>query len=193
VSHPKTAQLRFGIVTKVDPKKHLLKARLPEQGDLETHWLAMLGRWTFKDRHYGLPMVGAQVALLTDACCEDGVCLGSIYSQEDKIPPGFDEFQFGARFEDLAILKYHKKKHELTVDLSACQGKVIVLCKDAEVTATGTLKVYAKEIELKAPVITLEGAVTVRGSLQQVVAAPPPPPPIPPPPPPEPPDPPPPT
>lgn len=148
--HPKTGQFRFGIVAEVDAPTHRVRVRLPDQGDLVTHWLTVPGRTAMKDRHYGLPAVGSQVALLTDRHCEEGVCLGAVYSDPDPIPDGADAEQFGTWFEDGSIIRYHKGEHGLLVDLSACQGALTIKCQSARIEAT----------DLTAQVTTLNATAT---------------------------------
>ncbi len=83
-THPKGAQFRFGVVDQVDAARARVRVRLPEQADLLTTWIPVVSPLAHQDRILALPRVGAQVALLTDACCEDGVCLGSIYSNRGR-------------------------------------------------------------------------------------------------------------
>jgi len=123
-AHPKTGQFRFGIVTEVDAARARVKVRLPDQGDLVTKWIPVTTQTTSKDRHYGMPEPGSQVALLTDQFCEDGVCLGSIYSNPHPIPAGAGAGQFGTWFEDGTVIRYNKTTHGLLVDLSATHGPV---------------------------------------------------------------------
>ena len=186
-AHPKTGQFRYGIVTEVDAARARIKVRLPEQGDLVTTWLPMTSPTAMKDRHYGLPEPGSQVALLTDALCEDGVVLGSIYSDPDPIPGGADAAQFGTWFEDGTIIRYHKGEHGLLVDLSAAQGAITIQCQAASVTAEtvsvqaetvsvttagaglvitgGEARVTAATVALAAPTIAVTGLVTIDGDI----------------------------
>lgn len=186
-AHPKTGQFRYGIVTEVDAGRARLKVRLPEQGDLVTTWLPMTSPTAMKDRHYGLPEPGSQVALLTDAQCEDGVVLGSIYSDPDPIPGGADAAQFGTWFEDGSVIRYHKGEHGLLVDLSAAQGAITIKCQAATVQAetlsvttsgagleisggaarltAATLTVEANAVDLAAPTIAVTGLVTIDGDI----------------------------
>lgn len=177
--HPKTGQFRYGIVAEVDAPTHRVRVRLPEQGDLVTHWLAVPSRTAMADKHYGLPAVGSQVALLTDRYCEDGVCLGAIYSDPDPIPDGADAAQFGTWFEDGSIIRYHKGEHGLLVDLSACQGALTIKCQSARIEATDltaqvqTLTAQATTANVSAGGASLSlagGAMTMTGTGMQVTA-----------------------
>jgi phage baseplate assembly protein V len=186
--HPKTGQFRYGIIEEVDASRARVRVRLPEQSDLVTGWLPVAQAGSLKDRHYGMPQKGSQVALLTDRHCEDGVCLGAIYSDPDPIPEGADAEQFGTWFEDGTLIRYHKGEHGLLVDLSACQGALTIKCQSARVEATdltaqvttltatattltataggASLSIGAAGLALAAPAITLTGTTTIVGDIQ---------------------------
>ena len=180
-AHPKTGQFRYGIVTEVDARRARVKVRLPEQGDMVTTWLPMTSATAMQDRHYGLPAPGSQVALLTDALCEDGVVLGSIYSDPDPIPGGADASQFGTWFEDGTVIRYSKSEHGLLVDLAAAQGAITIKCQAATVqaeslavTSSGAaltingaaVSLSSAGLDLTAPTIGLKGLVTIDGDIE---------------------------
>lgn len=144
-THPKGAQFRFGVVAEVDAARARVKVRLPEQADLLTTWIPVASPLAHQDRVLALPRVGAQVALLTDAQCEDGVCLGSIYSNPDPVPADTDGQQFGVWYEDGTVVRYDQALGELLADLSTPQGTARVTSKQIAAEASADLDATAAE------------------------------------------------
>ena len=98
------ATLKTGIVTAVKPG--YIQASIPEFGDFITDWLPVLifGD-TQSNKSFAMPLVGAQVKLLLDARGEDGVCLGSIYSDVDT-PTAPNTEAIHTTFSDGAVIEY---------------------------------------------------------------------------------------
>ena len=98
------ATLKTGIVTAVKPG--YIQASIPEFGDFITDWLPVLifGD-TQSNKSFAMPSVGAQVKLLLDARGEDGVCLGSIYSDVDT-PTAPNTEAIHTTFSDGAVIEY---------------------------------------------------------------------------------------
>lgn len=144
-THPKGAQFRFGVVDQVDAARARVRVRLPEQADLLTTWIPVVSPLAHQDRALALPRVGAQVALLTDAYCEDGVCLGSIYSNPDPVPADTDGQQFGVWYEDGTVVLYDQAKGELLADLSTPQGTARVTGKQIAAEASADVSATAAE------------------------------------------------
>ncbi len=149
-THPKGAQFRFGVVAEVDAARARVKVRLPEQADLLTTWLPVVSPLAYQDRVLALPRVGAQVALLTDAYCEDGVCLGSIYSSPDPVPAGTDGQQFGVWYEDGTVVRYDQAQGELLADLSAPQGTARVTSQQVEAKAAEGMTLESRQMSASA-------------------------------------------
>jgi phage baseplate assembly protein V len=185
-AHPKTGQFRFGIVTEVDAARARVKVRLPEQGDLVTQWLPVASRTAHKDGHYGLPEAGNQVALLTDQFCEDGICLGAIYSDPHPIPVGAGAGHWGTWFEDGTVIRYDKTAHGLLVDLSATQGPIqikggVTVVEVQSLVLTGpwgtcelageTIHLTAREVQVTGQQVdVISQAATVLGESVHVTA-----------------------
>ena len=98
------ATLKTGIVTAV--KRGYIQASIPEFGDFVTDWLPVLIFGDTQDnKSFAMPSVGAQVKLLLDARGEDGVCLGTIYSDVDT-PTAPNNEAIHTTFSDGAVIEY---------------------------------------------------------------------------------------
>lgn len=105
--------LKFGVVTAVNPLT--AKARVEFADDnILSYWLPILQKKTLKDKFYSIVDVGEQVACLMDENSEDGVILGSIYTNHDKVP-GITKDQHIAKFEDGSFIEYNKENQMLTI------------------------------------------------------------------------------
>jgi phage baseplate assembly protein gpV len=101
--------LRPGIVTQIDTKRHTVKVRWLDQ-EIESFWLPVLKTWTGSNKHYALPDLGDQVICLTDYIQEDGIVLGSIYSDAD-VPPIDDQDKTHLQWADKTFMEYDRKDH----------------------------------------------------------------------------------
>lgn len=108
--------LKFGIVTKVDPKKAQVRVRFAED-DHQSFWLPVLQAKTMKDKFFALPDEGEQVACLMDENWEDGVILGAIYSSED-IPKNQSANEIALNLENGSFAHIDKETDTLTLAFS---------------------------------------------------------------------------
>lgn len=108
--------LKFGIVTKVDPKTAQARVRFSED-DHQSFWLPILQSKTMKDKFYALPDAGEQVACLMDENWEDGVILGTIYSAED-VPQNQSSNEIAINLENGSFAKIDKETDTLTLAFS---------------------------------------------------------------------------
>lgn len=105
--------LKFGVVTAINPLT--AKARVEFADDnILSYWLPILQKKTLKDKFYSIVDVGEQVACLMDENSEDGVILGSIYTNHDEVP-GITKDQHIAKFEDGSFIEYNKENQMLTI------------------------------------------------------------------------------
>jgi len=79
-------QYRKGIVREVDGKRGLARVEVQDQDGVVSWWLNVNQELASRSRSYLMPEVGAQVNCLTDERGEEGVILGSFYSDVD-VPP----------------------------------------------------------------------------------------------------------
>jgi phage baseplate assembly protein V len=105
--------LKFGIVTNIDEKQAKARVKFAED-DLLSYWLPVLQAKTHKDKFYILPDIGEQVACLMDENIEDGVILGSIYSDADIVPV-ISKDKVKIKFNDSAEIEYDRIEHTLNI------------------------------------------------------------------------------
>ena len=108
--------LKFGIVTKIDPKTARGRVRFAED-DHQSFWLPILQAKTMNDKFYALPDAGEQVACLMDENWEDGVILGAIYSSED-IPKNQSQNEIALNLENGSFAHIDKETDTLTLAFS---------------------------------------------------------------------------
>lgn len=136
------ATLKYGTVSAVDPSKCRVRVQFADYDGLESAWLPVMQSKTLKDQHYSLPDVGEHVVTLLDQRGEDGVILGSIYSDAD-LPPVTSGDKHHIKFEDGSTVEYDRSSGTLAVD---AKGPI-------QITA-------AQPITLTAPQVTADGLLT---------------------------------
>lgn len=105
--------LRFGIVSNIDAKSAQARVNFGDD-DSTSFWLPILQTKTLKDKFYSIPDIGEQVVCLMDENSEDGVILGSIYSNED-VPVVTSEKELSVNFEDGSFMNVNKESQTLTL------------------------------------------------------------------------------
>lgn len=126
-----------------------------DDDDIVSDWLPVTVKNALKNKDSFPLDVKEHVACLMDEHCENGVCLGAIYSKDVK-PAGGNKDKWRKVFDDGTVLEYDRSAHKLTVD---AKGAV-------DVKATGNIKAETSaQATVKAPTITLDGTVTVTGPL----------------------------
>ena len=105
--------LKFGIVTAINPLTAKARVEFAED-ELISYWLPILQKKTLKDKFYSIVDVGEQVACLMDENSEEGVILGSIYTNLDSVP-AFSQEQHLIRFEDGSFIEFNKERQQLTI------------------------------------------------------------------------------
>jgi phage baseplate assembly protein V len=132
-------QLCYGIVSEVRNKPLRVKATLPDYDNMTTPWMLVLQPRTRGTRHYDPPVKDEEVACLMLDNFETGLCLGSVYNDEDLEP--VEGKQFYREFSDGTVLAYNPETHEL---LLSGQGEIKL--------------VSTSKISLSAPNVSLNGA-----------------------------------
>jgi phage baseplate assembly protein V len=129
--------IRVGSVVELDTEKGLVKVRA---GGVVSDWIHFAADRAGPVRRWNPPRPGEQVVI---ACpggeLEHGVVLGSIY--QDKYPHGgTSKYQDRTVYPDGSVVEFNAETHTLTVT-AAKEGKVVINCKNAEIKATGELKI----------------------------------------------------
>lgn len=119
--------LKFGIVTNINEKNATARVQFQEDDGVASDWLPILQAKTLKDKFYILPDIGEQVACLMDENLEDGVVLGSIYSDEDTCPLCSKD-KIIAKFQDGSSIEIDKSAGDLSINFSNIKlnGKFIL-------------------------------------------------------------------
>lgn len=118
--------------------------------------LPVLQPKTLKDKHYWLPDIGEQVAVLLDGQAEDGVVLGAIFSDADA-PPVTDPDKHHVKYQDGAEFEYDRKSSTLTI-----QGGILHII--IEVGTDVSIKAGTK-VTIDVPETEITGNVLVKGML----------------------------
>ena len=126
--------LKFGIVSQIDATSGRVKVKFGSDEGLESYWLHVLAANTQNAKFYAMPEVGSGVACHVDEHCENGVVMGTIYSQTDT-PPVTDSNKFHVLFKDGTWLEYDQEQHKLTGQV---QGAVAL-------EATGAIQVSTEK------------------------------------------------
>lgn len=146
--------LKFGIVSALDETTGRVRCVLPDYDDLETWWLPVAHAKTHQDKHWSLPDVGEQVALLLDRRGDSGVVLGAIFGLRDR-PPVASVEHTQLRFADGTVIDYDRAAHRLVIQ---CVGDITVL-------AAGPVLVQAPQVTVDAPMTHCTGQLVVDGKL----------------------------
>jgi len=108
--------LKFGIVTNIDENKAQARVQFQDNDGTSSYWLPVLQAKTLKDKFYILPDIGEQVVCLMDENLEDGVILGSIYSDADTCPISSKD-KIIAKFSDGTSVEVDKTVGNLTINV----------------------------------------------------------------------------
>jgi phage baseplate assembly protein V len=134
--------LKPGIVTQHDLVQHRVKVQWLDQDGVESFWLPVLKMFTGGNKHYALPDLGEQVICLTDFSQEDGIVLGSIYSDKDATPvESLDKTHVS--WSDGGFAEYDRQAH--TAELIH-KGKTLLRASDAAVYLDGTNVVCESDV-----------------------------------------------
>lgn len=112
--------LRKGIVSSVNRKNCTARVFFPSWDEKVSFDLPVMQKNTLNTKHYWMPEVEEQVicGFFADGSSE-GVILGAIYSDADKVPEEFlvsDDCD-GVLFSDGTLIRYDVVNHTLTIDV----------------------------------------------------------------------------
>ena len=87
-SSQRSAQYKSGVVTLLQPDKRRVRVKFEDEDGVQSFWLRVVSRGAKGMRQTHMPAICEQVACLIDWRGEDGIILGSVYSDEDPSPTG---------------------------------------------------------------------------------------------------------
>ena len=106
--------LRFGLISKIHNEKPLVRVNFLDDNSF-SYWLNVLQLKTQNDKFYIMPDIGEQVVCLMDEYSEEGVVLGSIYSNTDKAPRSSNKEIF-IQLENNSLISINKEENNLIVE-----------------------------------------------------------------------------
>ena len=135
--------LRRGIVSSVDRKKCTAKVMFPDWDEKVSFDLPVMQKNTLNTKHYWMPEPKEQVVCGFFANgTQEGVILGAIYSEADKVPKEFlvsDDCD-GVLFPDGTLIRYDSVNHKLLIDV---KGEIEILAtKDIFMKSGPGHKIY---------------------------------------------------
>ncbi len=111
---------KTGIVKRIDPDRCHAIVEFVDIDNLNTAWLPILVMQSLRNKDYWMPDVGEHVICLMDAAFEDGVIIGSVYSNPDATPVQNKDKRH-VRFEDGTWIDYDRENHTLHIN---CVGNI---------------------------------------------------------------------
>ncbi len=124
---------KVGIVTEFSSESGRARVKFPED-DVVTDWLSVIVRRTLGDKTIDSLSVNEQVVCVFND--EDGVILGSIYSDEDQPSEEAGSKVWGREFADGTVIKYDQTSKKLEVKISS-GGSVEI---DGDLKVTGKIE-----------------------------------------------------
>ena len=128
---------KYGIVKEIDPKKMMVRCKIPDMDGVLSPWLLIVVPNSLKNKDYYLPDLEEQIVILLDENSESGVCLGAVYSTKDT-PPINDLDKRYVEFDDGTIVEYDRKNHKLEIKVNG----------DISIEATGGITLKGSRIDL---------------------------------------------
>lgn len=133
--------LRKGIVSSVNRKNCTARVFFPDWDEKVSFDLPVMQKNTLNTKHYWMPEVDEQVICGFFANgTQEGVILGSIYSEVDKVPEEFlvsDDCD-GVLFSDGTLIRYDAVNHILLIDV---KGEIEIKA-DKNIRATSGENIY---------------------------------------------------
>lgn len=152
-----------GTVSDIDERRVMARVRLPDHDNLRTAWLEVIQRNTQNNKDYWLPDIGEQVKVLLDMTGDDGVILGSVYSDTDK-PVIASKDKRRTDFSDGAFVEYDRKQSAMTIGGNIKTLHITTLADVAVYTTTATVKA-TQSATVDSPQTTITGSATVEQDL----------------------------
>ncbi len=110
----RSSQFKRAIVVENDTSKARSRVEFQDEDGVQSYWMSWVMGAAGGSKIYNAPDIGSQVACMVDRHGEDGVILGSTYSDGDP-PPTTDGNAFMAALAGGGIFHYDKASGKLTL------------------------------------------------------------------------------
>lgn len=154
--------LRYGNICEQDPAKGLFRVEFDDDG-IVSDWMPLVVPKTAKDSYSITLDIGEHVACLMDKCSENGIILGSLYSQATA-PKQAGKDIASVVFDDGSKVVFDRASGTLTVDT---KGDITIkTAKNTTVEASQTILIKAANgVTIEADT-EIKGQLTVIGGIQ---------------------------
>ena len=120
---------RKGIISSINREKCTAKVYFPDQDEKVSYDLPVMQKNTLNSKYYWMPEPDEQVVCGFFANgSQEGMILGAIYSEADKVPKEFLESDDcdGVLFSDGTLIRYDVQNKNLTIDV---KGEINIVAK----------------------------------------------------------------
>lgn len=135
-----------GVVLLLDARGRRARVRFEQEDGVQSFWLRVLSKGSAGMRATHMPAIGEQVACLVDWRGEDGVIVGSVYSDADPSPTGAAEVDH-VTYADGTVHEHDPKtKVRRTLMPDDDEAKYVIGVGDVRVMITNKAIVSSKPI-----------------------------------------------
>lgn len=154
--------LRYGQICEQDPAKGLFRVEFDDDG-IVSDWMPLVMPAVAEDSYFVCPDIGSHVACLMDKHIENGVILGSLYSQATA-PKQAGKDIASVVFKDGSKVVFDRAAGSLTVET---KGDITVkTAKNTTIEAAQTVLIKAANGATIEANTEIKGQLTVIGGIQ---------------------------
>ena len=166
--------IKIGVISSIDYAKGTARVSFEDDDEVVSYELQVLHTNTLQNKDYAMPDVGEDViCIFLPSGNEEGFILGSVYAGDTMPPENSGDFRT-ILFKDGTKISYNRATHELKATIEGTE--ITANRQDVSVTAPNSITATAKTATItasgaatiKAPMITLDGDVSITGTLQAV-------------------------
>lgn len=145
VDNEKNSPFKRGIV--VDRKPGKVKVKFDDEDEDQSTWLSVGQSGSASNKMFNMPDIGDQIGCLVDWDGEDGMTVGTIYSEKDATPTN-----------DMDNMHFSFPKSGVSIIVGKTSG-------DVTVSGANNVLVQATNVSIEAPNIKLEGDIETLGTI----------------------------
>lgn len=156
--------IKIGEVSSVDFEKGTARVVFDDDDSIVSYDLQVLHRNTMKNKDFAMPDIGEDVVcLFLPSGEEEGFILGSVYAGE-ILPPENSGAKRTVVFADDTRISYDREAHQLDIAIGATA--ITANAENVVVNTPANVNVEAAgSATIKAPAITIEGNVEIKGDV----------------------------